>query len=84
VDNFVLTVFPADSVATNPTNITSSVSGNQMTLAWPADHTGWRLQSQTNLAGANWVDVAGASTTNQITITINPANGSLFFRLIYP
>jgi autotransporter-associated beta strand protein len=75
-------------VAANPTNITTSVSGNQLTLSWPADHTGWRLQSQTNAPGVglgtNWVNVVGASTTNQVTITINPANGSVFFRLIYP
>jgi hypothetical protein len=84
VDNFVLTVFPAGTVATNPTNITTSVSGNQLTLAWPSDHTGWRLQSQTNLVGTNWVNVPGSITVNSVTITINPANGSMFFRLIYP
>src|SRR5262249_3266545 len=33
---------------TTPTNIVMSVSGNQLTLQWPSDHTGWTLQSQTN------------------------------------
>lgn len=74
--------------ATNPTNITTSVSGNQLTLSWPADHTGWRLQSQTNALNvglrSNWVDVAGSTSVNHLTITINPANGSVFFRLVYP
>ena len=37
----VLTVV---TVNTNPTNITTSVSGSTLTLSWPADHTGWRLQ----------------------------------------
>jgi hypothetical protein len=32
----------------------------------------------------NWVDVAGATTTNQMTIPIDPANGSVFYRMIYP
>ena len=41
-----LNVIPA--VNTNPTNITTSVSGNVLTLSWPADHTGWRLIVQTN------------------------------------
>jgi len=75
-------------VATNPTNITTSVSGNQLTLSWPSDHTGWRLQSQTNSVavglGSNWADVAGATTTNQVTIQIDSANGAVFFRLVYP
>jgi autotransporter-associated beta strand protein len=76
------------TVNTAPTNIVSVVSGNNLTLTWPSDHTGWRLQSQTNSIGAglssNWVDVGGANTTNQITFQINPANGTVFFRLVYP
>jgi fibronectin-binding autotransporter adhesin len=84
--NGVLSVL--SSIATNPTNITFSVSGGTLTLSWPSDHTGWRLQSQTNSIGAglssNWVDVGGANTTNQITFQINPANGTVFFRLVYP
>jgi hypothetical protein len=30
------------------------------------------------------VNVPGSITVNSVTITINPANGSMFFRLIYP
>ncbi|MEY4916604.1 MAG: hypothetical protein RL616_517, partial [Verrucomicrobiota bacterium] len=41
----VLTVV---TVNTTPTNLVTSVSGNTLTLSWPADHTGWRLQAQTN------------------------------------
>jgi MBG domain len=76
------------SVNTTPTNITSSVVGNQLTLAWPADHIGWRLQAQTNTldAGitATWFDVGGSTTTNEVTITIDAANPAVFFRMIYP
>ena len=76
------------TVATNPTNITFSVTSNVLTLSWPADHTGWRLQAQTNsLAnglGTNWVDVAGATSVNSTNFTINPANGAVFYRLVYP
>ncbi|MGC3956558.1 MAG: hypothetical protein QM813_00855 [Verrucomicrobiota bacterium] len=76
------------SIATNPTNITAVVSGGQYDLSWPASHTGWRLQSQTNslsvgLSGT-WFDVTGSTTTNHVIIPINPANGSVFFRLINP
>ena len=61
---------------------------NQFTLSWPADHLGWRLQAQTNdvTAGlnANWFDVAYSSATNQMTLPVSTANGSVFFRLVYP
>ncbi len=32
----------------------------------------------------NWTDVAGASATNQVIFPIDAANGSVFYRLIYP
>jgi len=78
----------ATSVNTNPTNITSTVAGNTLTLNWPADHTGWTLQVQTNSLstglGTNWVRVSSSTTTNQVSIPIAPANGSVFYRLVYP
>jgi fibronectin-binding autotransporter adhesin len=81
-----LQVVPVNST---PTNIVATVSGNQLTLSWPADHIGWRLQGQTNPPGvginnANWVDVGGSSNINTVPITINPTNGPVFFRMIYP
>lgn len=82
----VLNVMP--TVATNPTNITFSVSNGALTLSWPADHTGWRLQTQTNplLTGlwTNWFDVPGSTGTNQVTQLISPNNPSVFFRLSLP
>jgi hypothetical protein len=33
--------------------------------------------------GMNWVIVSGANTTNQMMIPLDPANGSVFYRLIY-
>lgn len=88
VDNFVLNLFPPGSVATNPTNIVSSVSGNQLTLSWPTDHTGWRLQVQTNSStvglSSNWVTVPGSTSVNSVTATINPTNGAVFYRMVFP
>jgi autotransporter-associated beta strand protein len=76
------------SVNTGSTNITATVSGNTLTLSWPADHTGWRLQVQTNTLGTglntNWSTVAGSTSVNTTNITINPANGSVFYRMVYP
>ena len=77
----------ADLVNTNSTNITASVNGGNLTLSWPADHTGWTLQIQTNTLGqglgTNWVNMSGSTTTNQEIIPINSVNGSVFFRMKY-
>jgi hypothetical protein len=71
-----------------PTQLGFVAAGNQFQLNWPADHTGWQLQSQTNgLAaglGTNWVNVAGSAQTNQVPLTVNPANGAVFYRLVRP
>jgi len=76
------------TMASNPTNITASVSGNTLTLSWPADHLGWILQSQTNSLtiglSTNWVDVAGSGSSNTNVITINPALPTAFYRLRHP
>jgi autotransporter-associated beta strand protein len=79
----VATVGPL--VNATPTNITASVSGGNLTLSWPVDHTGWTLQSQTNAPGQGlntvWFDVVGSAATNQIVVPINPTNSSVFFRM---
>ena len=75
---------------TNPTNIITAVVGGGATLqlSWPAGHTGWALQAQTNAPGAgigtNWATVSGSRATNQIFVPIDPASGSVFYRLVYP
>ena len=74
-------------VNASPTNIVVSVSGNQLTLSWPADHTGWTLQAQTNSLNTglsdNWYDVPGSTTTNQMTFTIDPTQPAVFYQLEY-
>ncbi len=78
----------ASAVSTTPPTITNSLSGNSLTLTWPTDHIGWRLQVQTNSIttglASNWVDVAGSTSVNTTTITVNPANGAVFYRMVYP
>ncbi len=81
------TLVVGGGVNPTPTNIVTSVSGNQLTLSWPADHTGWTLQAQTNSRSVglstNWFVVSGSTTTNQMTFPINPANPTVFYRLKY-
>jgi autotransporter-associated beta strand protein len=78
----------ASSVNTTPPTLTNHLSGNLLTLSWPLDHTGWILQAQTNSVNVglttNWFPVPGSSSTNQIIMTVNPANGTVFYRLFYP
>ncbi|HTV63714.1 MAG TPA: hypothetical protein VMH30_14220, partial [Verrucomicrobiae bacterium] len=74
--------------AGNSTNITYRVSGNVLTLSWPADHLGWILQMQTNPLsvglGTNWVNVPNSASETSTNITISPSNPTVFYRLMYP
>ncbi len=80
--NAVLTI-PAQ-----PTSLVPSVEGATLSLSWPANQTGYRLLAQTNPLGsglsASWYPIAGSSVTNQVTLPIDPANGSVFLQLAYP
>ena len=75
-------------VALNPTNITTMVNGSALSLSWPADHIGWRLEVQTNSLsvgiGTNWSTWPGSTATNAVSVPIVPANPTVFFRLAYP
>jgi hypothetical protein len=64
--------------------VTPSMKGNLLQLGWPADYAHWRLEAQTNSLGTNWSTVAGSTATNQVSFPLNPLNGSVFFRLVYP
>ena len=86
-----LLVAPPATVATNPTNLTFSVTGNTLNLSWPADHTGWRLLVQTNnlqnglSSNPNdWMTVPGSANVDSASLPINPALPAEFYELIYP
>lgn len=82
-----ITVVSTTAVNPNPTNITVTVSSGQLTLSWPADHTGWTLQAQTNNLSAGltgtWYDVPNSTVTNKMTFDIIPTNPTVFYRLKY-
>jgi hypothetical protein len=67
--------------------VTNTVTAHSLKLSWPADHTGWTLEAQTNSAhvgiGTNWVPVASSTTTNSVVIPIVPGNADVFYRLQY-
>ena len=74
-----------------PTNINYSLTSGRLNLAWPADHTGWRLLMQTghlNLGFSqntnDWATVAGSTLISATNFLINQTNASEFYRLAYP
>jgi beta-galactosidase len=78
-------------VALNPTNLTASVSGTNLTLNWPGDHTGWTLIQQTNRLDSgvsvnmsDWMRVPGSAATNSLVIPILPGTPGGYYRLVYP
>gem|GEM_PF-1756553 len=87
--NGVLTALT--TVALNPTNLTASVSGTNLSLSWPADHIGWTLIMQTNkltmglsLNPNDWMRVQGSSATNSVVVPILPTTPGGYYRLVYP
>jgi autotransporter-associated beta strand protein len=82
------TLSVVQNIATNPTNLTAVVSGSNLDLSWPASHTGWRLEVQTNSLSVgiatNWSTWPGSAATNAVSIPVNPANPTVFYRLVYP
>jgi len=73
-------------IATNPTNLIFSVAGSTLSLAWPADHLGWLVQSNSvNLAvPADWQDISNTATETSYSITIDPTQSNVFYRLREP
>lgn len=76
------------TVDTTPTNVVFLVSSNTVDIAWPASHTGWRLQTQSNSRSiglsTNWVTVSGSDLTNHVITPLIEADGTIFYRLVYP
>ena len=72
-----------------PLAFSYAIKGGQLQLSWPQDHTGWRLQAQTNSIGhglgTNWFDISSnlVVNTNAFSIPIGTLDGGVFFRMIY-
>jgi predicted alpha-1,6-mannanase (GH76 family) len=83
------------AAVTNKVNVTPSQlqtslagGGGSMTLSWPSDQIGWRLEAQTNPLsvglGGNWVTVGNSSRTNSVIVSLAGSNSVVFYRLVYP
>jgi cellulose 1,4-beta-cellobiosidase len=78
----------AHPISSSPVAINVTYGSGQLQFSWPADHAGWLLQSQTNSLAVglstNWVNVASSDQTNQMTLLLKAADGTVFFRLARP
>ncbi|MEY4916096.1 MAG: hypothetical protein RL616_9 [Verrucomicrobiota bacterium] len=88
IDGTIVVVAGASAVNLTPTNMVAVVNGNNLEMSWPADHTGWVLQAQTNTLSTglngNWVTILGTDTNNHYTNTIRAGNGTVFYRMFHP
>ncbi len=87
VDNTLTTgsITVAHGSAGSPV-LSFSSSGGLLTLSWDSTtFPGYRVEAQTNSSGIgiNWSST-GSGTVSPFTITINPANPPVFFRLVNP
>jgi hypothetical protein len=71
-----------------PARVVAAVADQQLELSWPADHTGWRLEMQTNAPltglGTNWTTWPGSVDTNRVLIPLPSTVPAALFRLAYP
>jgi hypothetical protein len=73
-------------VSSTPVTVTVAQSGNQLTIGWPADYLGYTLETNAvDISNpADWYPYAGSTAGTSETITIDPSQTNVFFRLVGP
>ena len=91
INNGGLFLVVNSTVNLSAANLTCSVSGGNLSLSWPADHSGWRLLVQTNHLNlglseniADFATVPGSTATNQVSLPISGGVSAEYYRLVYP
>jgi hypothetical protein len=91
VDGSITALSAVSTIANYPTNMTFNFNGSSLQIGWPATHQGWILQSQTNALGTGltpasnaWHDIIITASGTNASISINPANPTVYFRLRHP
>jgi hypothetical protein len=87
--NSIFSANDAASLISEPETSTNGARYSDYQLrSWPSAYLGWELQVQTNAPGVglgtNWVTEPDSDATNQMTFQIDPAQGTIFFRLVSP
>lgn len=85
--NGTIAVVTGGGIPTTPVPLSLAVVNNTLDISWPEDHRGWRLEVQTNALNVglstNWFPVADSTTTNRVIVAIDPATGTVYYRLAY-
>jgi hypothetical protein len=87
IDGTIKVLTSVQTINPNPPIIGLTVSGNTLTLSWPTN-AGWILQVQTNPLSIglsnNWVAVPNSQNVTSTNITVDPLNGTVFYRMVKP
>jgi galactan endo-1,6-beta-galactosidase len=69
-----------------PPAILCEVSNATFSLSWPESHRGWMVQSNRLTVGGSsgWFDIPGTSSSTNLSVSVNPANANVFYRLREP
>ena len=84
IDGSIEVLSGGSPVNPTPTNVTFAVSGSTLTLGWPptipagrCKPTRWMSRIRTS-----WFPYPGSTDTNQVNLTIDPAQTNVFYRLL--
>jgi MBG domain (YGX type) len=86
--NYAVTINNGTLTVVEPPNILATVqSGNSFTFTWSAtSNQMYQIQSTTDLGQANWINLTGAITASNSTVTISEpistSNSVLFYRIV--
>ncbi len=77
---------PNQLLSTNSPAMSMAMSGASLTMSWPLASAGYTVQSRTNLALGNWVNVASPApqitgSQWQVTLPVPADAGSVYYRL---
>jgi hypothetical protein len=61
-------------------------AGGSLSFTWPAAADGWVLEESPDMSPGSWVNSARpvSIVSGQNRVTVDPASGRMFFRLIHP
>jgi autotransporter-associated beta strand protein len=85
--NGSITLASGGATNTSPVSLSTSLSGKNLTISWPASHLGWLLQVQTNSLSVginqnNWFTVGGSSGVTSVVVPIDSTAPTVFYRLV--
>lgn len=71
---------------TTPTSLTFGLSTGIVSLSWPSNYLGCRLESNSVsiVATGSWYTIGGSAATNQVFSPVDASRTNVFYRLAYP